>query len=152
MSGTSGTGSAAAARSAAILGPALAASLDQPAVSRRLTKLMGLVRPFSAATSENDGASCVQPTIRGAASPARARKRSSCELIPQPEIMMLLRPVEIDLTGSHSLEGAFHAERADVNMTEDQGDEEHGDDGVQDLRDLHSEDVCDVEREQQQIA
>src|ERR1700758_533463 len=66
--------------------------------------------------------------------------------------MMLLYPVEIDLTGSHSLEGAFHAERANVNMTEDQGDEEHGDDGVQDLRDLHPEDVRDVEREQQQIS
>src|SRR4051794_17462717 len=42
-----------------------------------------------------------------------------CELILEPEIMMLFRPVEIDLTGSHSLEGAFHAECADVDMSED---------------------------------
>ena len=37
-------------------------------------------------------------------------------------------------------------------MTEDQGDEQHGDDGVHDLRDLHSGDVGDVERKQQQKA
>ena len=38
--GISGSGSAAAASSAAIFGPALAASVDQPAVSRMLTKAM----------------------------------------------------------------------------------------------------------------
>ena len=65
---------------------------------------------------------------------------------------MLLGPVRIDLAGPHGLEGALHSERADVNVTEDQRDEQHGDDGVHDLRDLHPEDVGDVEREQQQIA
>ena len=65
---------------------------------------------------------------------------------------MLLRPVEIDLAGSHGLERTFHAERADVDMSEDHGDEEDGDDSMHNLRDLHSEDVSHVERKEQQIA
>src|SRR6266481_806109 len=76
-SGTSSTGSVAAARSAATFGPVASASLDQPAVSRRLAYLTGSDRPLSAATSENRGASWVQPTVSGTASPATARKRSS---------------------------------------------------------------------------
>jgi len=65
---------------------------------------------------------------------------------------MLLGPVQIDLAGPHGLEGALHSERADINVTEDQRDEQNGDDGVHDLRDLHSSDVGDVERKQQQKA
>ena len=75
-----------------------------------------------------------------------------CQLILQPEVVVLLRPVEIDLAGSHSLERAFHAQCADIDMSEDYGDEEHGDDGMHDQRDLHPENVRDVERKQQQKA
>ena len=77
--GTFGTGSAAAARSAAIFGPASAASLDHPAVSRILAYLVALARPAPAAASENRAASCVHPTVSGAVSPASARNRSSSE-------------------------------------------------------------------------
>src|SRR5262249_47786231 len=72
--GTSGAGSAAAASSAAILGPAAAASFDQPAVSRILANLMAALSP---AASENSGASCVQPTTSGAPAAAAARNFSS---------------------------------------------------------------------------
>ena len=73
-------------------------------------------------------------------------------LIVQPQIVMFLRPVVIDLAGPHRLERALHSERADIDVTEDQSDEQHGNDAVHYLRDLHSGDVGDVEREQQQIA
>src|SRR5262245_13717551 len=65
---------------------------------------------------------------------------------------MFLCPIVINLAGPHRLERALHSERADIDVTEDQGDEQHRDDGVHHLRDLHSGDVRDVEREQQQIA
>jgi len=68
----SGAGSAAAASSAAIFGPALAASADQPAVSRTLTKATAP----SPAISANSGASWVQPTVTGAPVAVAARKRS----------------------------------------------------------------------------
>src|SRR5712692_6269146 len=68
-------GSAAAASSAAILGPAASASLDQPAVSRILAYLMSA--PTACATSENSGASWVQPTISGSPPAAAARNFSS---------------------------------------------------------------------------
>jgi len=50
--GMAGIGSAAAASSAAIFGPARAASVDHPADSRILANLTGLARPTSIATSE----------------------------------------------------------------------------------------------------
>jgi hypothetical protein len=45
----------------------------------------------------------------------------------------------------HRLERALHADRADVDVREDQGDEQQGDDGVN-----ASENIGDLEREQQQ--
>ncbi len=66
-------GSAAAAISAAIFGPAAFASFDQPAVSRMLTKRMSA----SSATSENSGASCVQATMSGSPPAAALRNLSS---------------------------------------------------------------------------
>src|SRR5258708_2551979 len=82
----------------------------------------------------------------------RGAGRVLCNLIVQPEIVMFLRPVVIDLAGPHRLERALQSERADIDVTEDQSDKQHGDHGVHRLRDLHSGDVGDVEREQQQIA
>src|SRR6266576_278044 len=66
--------------------------------------------------------------------------------------MMLLRPVEIDLAGRHGLEGALHSERADVDMSNDDRDEQNGDYGVDDLRELHACDIRHVERKYQQIS
>ena len=63
---------------------------------------------------------------------------------------MFLRPVEIDLSGPHGLERAFHPERADIDVAKDQRDEQNGDDGVHDLRDLHVEDIRAEKRKQQQ--
>ena len=65
---------------------------------------------------------------------------------------MLLCPVEIDLAGPHSLEGALHAERADVDVSNDNRDEENSDYGVYDLRDLHPRNIRHVERKQQEDA
>src|SRR5258707_11598439 len=65
---------------------------------------------------------------------------------------MLLRPVEIDLAGRHRLEGALHAERADVDMRDDHRDEQNGDYGVDDLRELHARDISHAERKHQSIS
>ena len=62
---------------------------------------------------------------------------------------MLLCPVEIDLAAAHRFERAFHPERADVDMSKYQGDEQNGDDRVDDLSDLHVGNVRSVKREQQ---
>src|SRR5262249_36138747 len=75
--GISGVGSAAAAIKAAIFGPASFACDDQPAVSRRLTKLSLVCVSLSAFTSLNRGDSWVQPTIIGAPDARPSRKRSS---------------------------------------------------------------------------
>ena len=65
---------------------------------------------------------------------------------------MFLGPVVIDVAGPHGFERALHSQRSDIDVTEDQRDEQHGDDRVHHLRDLHSGDVGDIEREQQQKA
>src|SRR5258707_9575273 len=57
------------------------------------------------------------------------------QLLFEPEGVMLLRPVEIDLAGRHGLERALHSERTDVDMTNDHRNEQDGDNGVYDLRD-----------------
>src|SRR6266446_9266395 len=76
----------------------------------------------------------------------------SAQLFFEPNVVMLLRPVEIDLAGGHRLEGALHAERADVDMSNDHRDEQNGDYGVDDLRELHACDIRHVERKHQQIS
>ena len=75
-----------------------------------------------------------------------------CELLRKPDVVMFLRPVEIDLAGAHGLERTLHPERADVDVGKDQRDEQNGHDGVHDLRDLHVGDVRAVEGKQQQEA
>src|SRR4051812_670507 len=68
--------SPAAAISAAAFGPAAAASFDQPAVSRMLTKVSCACGKLSA-ISLNSGASWVQVTVIGAPSASAALNRSS---------------------------------------------------------------------------
>src|ERR1700716_2776708 len=74
------------------------------------------------------------------------------QLVFEPQVVVFLGPVEIDFAGPHGLERPLHSERADIDVTEDQGDEQDGDDAVHHLRDLHSGDVGAVEWEQQQKA
>ena len=50
---------------------------------------------------------------------------------------MLLRPVQIHFAGTHGLERALHPEGADIDVSEDHGDEQHRDHGVHHLRNLH---------------
>ena len=64
--------------------------------------------------------------------------------------MMLPRPVEIDLARAHGFERAFHPERADIDMRQNQRDEQNGDNCVGYLRELHVGDVGAVEWKQQQ--
>src|SRR5215207_6353269 len=74
---TGGAGSAAAAKRAAILGPAARPSFDQPPVSRTLANTSEASAPASDATSEKSGTSCVQPTVIGAPVARAFLKRSS---------------------------------------------------------------------------
>ena len=115
-----------------VAGPDEAAAIDTLAPGIDLAPLLALM---------------VEPQVLKVFHAARQDLEIFFQLSGEPEIMMLLRPVEIDLTGSHSLESTLHAECADVNMSENHRDEEYSDDGVYDLRDLHPEDVRDVERE-----
>jgi hypothetical protein len=68
----------------------------------------------------------------------------------KPEVVMLLRPVEIDLSGAHGFERALHPERADIDVTQNQGDEQNSHDGMYYLRQLHLGDVSSERRKQQQ--
>src|SRR5260370_7130627 len=74
------------------------------------------------------------------------------KLLFEPEIVVLLGPVDIDLPSPHGFERALHSNCADIDVSKDQGDEENGDDAVHDLGDLHPGDIGDVEAEQQKIA
>src|SRR5689334_19874674 len=44
-------------------------------------------------------------------------------LAVEPEAVVLARPVDVDLAAAHRLECAFHADGADVDMREHDGDE-----------------------------
>src|ERR1700682_2764528 len=72
------------------------------------------------------------------------------ELPGQPEIVMLLRPVEIDLAAAHGLERTLHPERADIDVAKDQRDEQNGHAGVHYLGELHAGDVDPGEEGEQQ--
>ncbi len=90
-----GIGSAAAASSAAIFGPAARPSAAQPAISRILTKVGGGA-PACSASCVNSGACAVQATVSGRPVASAAMKRSSCAMqscsavrnsAPQPRAM-----------------------------------------------------------------
>src|SRR5258707_4289957 len=59
------------------------------------------------------------------------------KLLFEPQIVVLLGPVDIDLASPHGFEGTLHSKRADIDVTKNQGDEQHGDDTVHHLGDLH---------------
>src|ERR1700686_1392315 len=74
------------------------------------------------------------------------------QLFFEPNVVMLLRPIEIDIAGRHRLEGTLHPEGTDVDVSNDNRDEQNGDYGVHDLRELHPRDISHVERKHQQIS
>ena len=61
-------------------------------------------------------------------------------------------PGQIDLAIAHGVVGALHAERADIDMGDDDGDQHHADRGMDILRDLHALDVQHREGEEHQEA
>src|SRR5262249_60991981 len=61
-------------------------------------------------------------------------------------------PVDVDSAAAHGLERALHADRADIDVPEHGGDEQHRHDAVHDLGKLHARDVGPVERKHEEIA
>lgn len=51
-----------------------------------------------------------------------------------PEIMVLARPIEVDIAFAHGIESAFHADRADIDMPDDHRRHDDTDDGMPELR------------------
>src|SRR5258705_11199613 len=99
----------------------------------------------------------VSPTLLRGLHPSGRRRCATLDpplglLLLQPQTVMLLRPVEVDRATAHRLERTFHADRADIDVAEHRGDEQHRHDTMHDLRQLHAPDVGRIEREQQQIA
>src|SRR5712692_623133 len=70
----------------------------------------------------------------------------------QPQIVVLLGPIDVHRAFTHRLECALHADRADVDVTEHGGDEQHGNDTVDHLGVLHRLNRRSVEWEYQHIA
>src|SRR3546814_19184464 len=66
--------------------------------------------------------------------------------------MVFLCPGEIDLASAHGLVRAFHAERADIDMRQNDGDHRHAGRSVEVLRDLHPVDIREGERKEEQDA
>src|SRR3546814_3349547 len=66
--------------------------------------------------------------------------------------MVFLCPGEIDLASAHGLVRAFHAERADIDMRQNDGDHRHAGRSVEVLRDLHPVDIRERERKEEQDA
>jgi hypothetical protein len=67
----------------------------------------------------------------------------------EPQSVMLLRPVAVDAAAPHRLEGALHADGADVDVADDEADHQQGEPRVQALRDLHARVVRPVEGKHQ---
>ena len=65
---------------------------------------------------------------------------------------MLFRPIDVDGALTHGLEGAFHADRADIDMPEHGCYEQHRNHGVDHLGILHGIDRRALEREDQRVA
>src|ERR1700720_2464165 len=70
----------------------------------------------------------------------------------KPQIEVLLGPIDAIRALTHMTECAFHADRADVDVTEHGGDEQHSNDTVDDLGVLHRLNGRSVEWEYQHIA
>src|SRR5262245_1961342 len=54
----------------------------------------------------------------------------------QPQAVVLLGPVHVHLSAAHGLEGALHADGADVDVGQHDGDEQQANDAVHHLRQL----------------
>ena len=52
------------------------------------------------------------------------------ELLFEPEVVMLLRPIEIHFAGAHGLESTFHPKRSDVDVRENDRYEQHRNHGM----------------------
>src|SRR5262245_11268897 len=74
------------------------------------------------------------------------------DLLLEPQAVVLPRPVEVDFTLAHGLECPLHADRADIDVGEHDGDEHHADHPVDHLGELHAGDVGCVEWEHEEIA
>src|SRR6266513_837242 len=55
-----------------------------------------------------------------------------------PKVVVLLGPIAIDAAGPHCTDGAFHADGADIDVTDDQRDHQEADECVHELRPLHA--------------
>ena len=76
----------------------------------------------------------------------------TAHFIFQPQAVVLFRPVDVDGAFTHGLEGAFHADGADIDVAKHGGDEQHRYHGVDHLGILHGVDGGAVEREHQHVA
>src|SRR6478609_11212377 len=61
---------------------------------------------------------------------ASRRRMALGLLFLDPERVMLFCPVEIHLAGAHRIERALHPDRADVDVRQHGGDEQHRDHGM----------------------
>ena len=50
---------------------------------------------------------------------------------------MLLGPIEVAVTGFHALDGALHADRSDIDVSQDHGDHKHGAHAMSDMGQFH---------------
>src|SRR4051794_6237954 len=81
---------------------------------------------------------------------ARGGSRSGLALglrLLDPERMMFPGPVEIHLTCAHGVKRAFHPDRADIDVRQHRGDEQHGDDGMDNGPELQPRNVARQVRE-----
>ena len=63
------------------------------------------------------------------------------ELLLEPEVVVLLGPIEIDLTSPHGFECALHTDGTDVNVAENEGDEQDCANAMNDVGDLPAYDA-----------
>src|SRR5882757_11172013 len=83
---------------------------------------------------------------------ASRRRAALGLLLLDPERVMLLGPVEIDLAGAHRVERALHSDRADIDVRQHDGDEAHRDHGMNHGPDLQRRDIAWKVREQHEPA
>src|SRR5260370_19487131 len=66
--------------------------------------------------------------------------------------MVRLRPIDVDVPGSHRLEGAFHSKRAHIDVNKHSSDVQHAYHAVHNLCCLHRGNLSPVKWKQQNIA
>src|SRR6476661_7102969 len=83
--------------------------------------------------------------------PWRFSRANAAHFFFDPKTVMFPGPVDVDRTAAHGFKGSFHSDGADIDMRQHRGDEEHGDDRMDNLRDLHGINICAIERKHQKI-